>query len=175
MRKLLIVIDMQKDFIDGALGSKEAEAIVPAVLAEIRKYTPEDVIFTRDTHEKDYLNTQEGNMLPVPHCIRGTDGWQIRPELADAAPEALVFDKPTFGSTALAGHIRNLSDSEEIEVEICGLCTDICVVSNALLIKAACPEIRISLNPALCAGVKTEKHKAAIETMASCQIIIKQD
>ena len=172
MRKLLIVIDMQNDFIDGALGTKEAEAIVENVKAKIRSYDPHDIIATRDTHEVNYLETQEGKYLPVEHCIRGTEGWQVRADIAELLTEARVYDKPTFGSTALAADLKELAEKEEIELELIGLCTDICVVSNALLLKAAMPEVKISVDAACCAGVTPAKHEAALETMRSCQINI---
>ncbi len=172
MRRLLIVIDMQNDFIDGALGTKEAEAIVENVKAKIRSYDPEDVIATRDTHEKDYLETQEGRYLPVEHCIRGTEGWEVRPDIAELLTEARVYDKPTFGSTRLAEDLAELAAREELEIELLGLCTDICVVSNALLLKAHMPEVKISVDPSCCAGVTPENHEAALRTMASCQIQI---
>ncbi len=178
MRKLLIVIDMQNDFIDGSLGTAEAVSIVENVRKKIESYDPADVIFTRDTHHSDYLKTQEGKNLPVEHCIEGTDGWQIRPELAAAAPGALIFDKPTFGSMDLVGYIRDMWDASSaeaespIEIELVGLCTDICVVSNALLLKAACPEMKISVDSSCCAGVTPERHEAALSTMASCQIAV---
>lgn len=170
MRKILIVIDMQKDFIDGALGTKEAEAIVEAVKEKIRSYPASDVIATMDTHQENYMETQEGKYLPVPHCIKGTDGWKIRLDIAELLTEAKIYEKPTFGSTALAADLKALSDTEDIELELIGLCTDICVISNALLLKAAMPEVKISVDPACCAGVTPEKHLAALETMRSCQI-----
>lgn len=170
MRKLLIVIDMQNDFIDGALGTKEAEAIVENVKAKIKSYDPHDVIATRDTHEVNYLETQEGKYLPVEHCIRGTAGWEVRPDIVELLKDARVYDKPTFGSMKMAADLAALSEREELELELVGLCTDICVVSNALLLKAAMPEVRISVDPACCAGVTPEKHAAALETMRSCQI-----
>lgn len=170
MRKLLIVIDMQNDFIDAALGTKEAVAIVDAVKEKIRSYPAENVIATMDTHAEDYLETQEGHNLPVVHCVKGTDGWQIRPEIADLLKGAKIYEKPTFGSTAMAADLRELSEKEEIELELVGLCTDICVVSNALLLKASMPEVKISVDAACCAGVTPEKHAAALETMRSCQI-----
>lgn len=175
MRKILIVVDMQNDFIDGALGTPEAEAIVENVKAKIASYPEEDVFFTRDTHQADYMESQEGKYLPVPHCIEGTDGWQIRPDVFAAAPGAKVFDKPTFGSTSLAEAVKEMAQAEEeaggcLEAELVGLCTDICVVSNALLLKAVLPEMKISVDPACCAGVTPEKHEAALETMRSCQI-----
>ena len=168
MKKLLVVIDMQNDFIDGALGTPEAEAIVDAVRDKIRSYPAADVFATMDTHGPDYLSTQEGRFLPVEHCIRGTDGWQLRPDIAELLTEATIFEKPTFGSTVLAEAIRNMPDVEA--VELIGLCTDICVVSNALLLKACMPELPIRVDAACCAGVTPEKHLAALETMRSCQI-----
>ena len=170
MRKILIVIDMQNDFIDAALGSQEAVGIVEAVKEKIRSYPAADVIATMDTHGDNYMNTQEGKYLPVPHCIKGTDGWQIRPDIAELLNGAKIYEKPTFGSTAMAADLKEVSEKEEIELELIGLCTDICVVSNALLLKAAMPEVKISVDPACCAGVTPEKHLAALETMRSCQI-----
>ena len=170
MRKLLIVIDMQNDFIDAALGTKEAVAIVDAVKEKIRSYPAENVIATMDTHAENYLKTQEGRNLPVVHCVKGTDGWQIRPEIADLLKGAKIYEKPTFGSTAMAADLREESEKEEIELELIGLCTDICVVSNALLLKASMPEVKITVDAACCAGVTPEKHAAALETLRSCQI-----
>ena len=170
MRKLLVVVDMQKDFVDGCLGTKEALAIVPAVVEKIGKYKPEDIFVTRDTHQKDYLSTQEGRNLPVEHCIEGTPGWEIVPEVAAAATGATVINKPTFGSIKLSEIIKEISEKEDISVEMIGLCTDICVVSNALLLKATIPEVEISVDSSCCAGVTPDKHLAALETMRSCQI-----
>ena len=170
MRKILIVVDMQNDFIDGSLGTKEALAIVDNVKDKIRSYRAEDIIVTMDTHTEDYMNTQEGRNLPVVHCIRGTNGWAIREDIADLLEGASVYEKPTFGSTQLAADLKALSEKEELELELIGLCTDICVVSNALLLKASMPEVKISVDSACCAGVTTEKHAAALETMRSCQI-----
>ena len=170
MRKILIVIDMQNDFIDAALGTKEAVSIVENVKEKIRSFPVEDVIATMDTHGEDYMQTQEGKNLPVMHCIRGTDGWKIRPDIAELLTGAKIYEKPTFGSTALAADLKELSEKEEIELELIGLCTDICVVSNALLIKAALPELKISVDASCCAGVTPRKHLAALETMRSCQI-----
>lgn len=169
-RKILIVIDMQNDFIDGALGTKEAVDIVPAVIEEIKSYPAKDVYATRDTHPVNYLDTQEGKYLPVEHCIKGTEGWQIRREICDLIPEDHIFDKPTFGSVKLAQEMSRLAEKEAIEIELVGLCTDICVVSNALMLKAFLPETKISVVPSCCAGVTPEKHEAALETMRSCQI-----
>ena len=170
MRKLLLVIDMQNDFIDGALGTPEAEAIVEAVKAKIRTYPPEAVIATMDTHGRDYLSTQEGRMLPVEHCIRDTDGWKLRPDIAELLTEAAIYEKPTFGSVRMAEEIRAMRGVEEIEM--IGLCTDICVATNALMLKAFLPEVRICVDASCCAGVTPEKHRAALETMRSCQIVI---
>ena len=170
MRKILIVVDMQNDFIDAALGTKEAAAIVENVKDKIRSYPAADVIATMDTHGENYMSTQEGQNLPVIHCVKGTDGWMIRPDIADLLTGAKIYEKPTFGSTALAADMKKLADEEEIELELIGLCTDICVVSNALLLKAFMPEVKISVDAACCAGVTPEKHQAALETMRSCQI-----
>ena len=175
MRKILIVIDMQNDFIDAALGTKEAVSIVEAVKDKIRSYAAENVIATMDTHAENYMETQEGKYLPVPHCIKGSEGWKIRPDIASLLTGAMIYEKPTFGSTALAADLRELSKKEEIELELVGLCTDICVVSNALLLKAFMPEVKISVDATCCAGVTPEKHLAALETMRSCQIRVTGD
>ena len=172
MKKILIVIDMQNDFIDMALGTKEAAAIVDQVKEKIRSYPAEDIIATMDTHGTNYMETQEGKNLPVEHCIKGTEGWKIRPDIQELLKGAKIFEKPTFGSMAMAEYIRELSEKEELELEMVGLCTDICVMSNALLLKAAMPEIRISVDADCCAGVTPEKHLAALETMRSCQIYV---
>lgn len=170
MRKILVVIDMQNDFIDGALGSKEAWNIVENVKAKIRTYPKENIYATMDTHEEIYMQTQEGKYLPVPHCIRGTEGWKLQSGIAELLAGARVIGKPTFGSTKLAEELTELADKEEIELELIGLCTDICVVSNALLLKAFMPEVPVTVDAACCAGVTPEKHQAALETMRSCQI-----
>ena len=174
MKKILIVVDMQNDFIDGSLGTKEAESIVDHVVEEINKdYSL--VIATRDTHPENYLETNEGKHLPVKHCIKNSEGWQIRSEVFEAieAKEYLVIDKPTFGSEKLVEILKKINEEEEIEtITLVGLCTDICVVSNALLLKASMPEVKIAVDAACCAGVTPEKHRAALETMASCQIDI---
>lgn len=170
VRKLLIVVDMQNDFIDGSLGTKEACGIVPNVVNKIRQYPAANVYATRDTHPENYLDTQEGTYLPVPHCIEGTKGWEIRSEIAKLIPEDHIFDKPTFGSVKLAEEMCRLAAKEPVEIELVGLCTDICVISNALLLKAFLPEVKISADPACCAGVTPQKHEAALQTMQSCQI-----
>ena len=172
MKKILIVIDMQNDFIDGSLGTGEAVGIVEAVKEKIKEYPPENVIATMDTHGENYMETQEGQYLPVIHCIKGTEGWEIRPGIAELLKGARIYEKPTFGSTAMMEDLKALSEKEELELELIGLCTDICVVSNALLLKAAMPEVKISVDPACCAGVTPEKHEAALETMRSCQICV---
>ena len=163
MKKTLIVVDMQKDFIDGSLGTKEAEAIVEKVKNKITQYKEQggEIIFTRDTHQEDYLNTNEGRHLPVVHCIKGTDGWKIAEELE--IPGAIYVDKPSFG-------YMNWKDYHLEEVELVGLCTDICVVSNALIIKATYPEIKVTVDASCCAGVTPESHKAALTTMKMCQV-----
>lgn len=170
MKKVLVVVDMQNDFIDGALGTKEAQAIVGRVIEKIKEY-PEDCIYaTRDTHEEDYLETSEGKNLPVPHCIRGSEGWQIREEIRAAMLHAVIVDKPSFASLELADLLCRENEREELEIELVGLCTDICVVSNALLLKARLPETKISVDPSCCAGVTPESHEAALLTMKMCQI-----
>lgn len=169
MQNILIVVDMQNDFIDGALGTKEAAAIVPKVEEKIRNFEGK-VFFTRDTHETYYLETQEGKNLPVPHCIRGTAGWQIREEL-DALRKTEPIDKETFGSTDLAGELTMIDEDEGIgSITLVGLCTDICVISNALLLKATLPEVPIYVDAACCAGVTPESHENALKAMEACQI-----
>jgi len=163
MKKTLIVVDMQNDFISMALGTPEAVAIVPAVKEKIQNYVNQGyrVIYTRDTHEADYLQTPEGKKLPVEHCIRGTEGWQIAEGLY--VPGCRIIDKPNFGWPHW--------DEETLEdVELVGLCTDICVVSNALIIKAMHPDARVTVDARCCAGVTPESHKAALQTMQMCQI-----
>lgn len=170
--KLLIVVDMQKDFIDGALGTSQAVAIVPKVREKIEAYRAagDMVIFTRDTHGENYLTTQEGRNLPVVHCVKGTPGWEIAAELP--VGDSAVVDKPTFGSVSLAHRVARLEGLEAIE--LVGLCTDICVISNALLLKATLPELPISVDAACCAGVTPESHKNALAAMKMCQIAVKE-
>ena len=168
--KVLAIIDMQKDFIDGALGTKEAIAIVPKVAARLAQAWAdgETVVFTRDTHHADYLLTQEGRKLPVPHCLEGTDGWQI--DAALAVEDAPVFDKPGFGSPALIEYLRSLPALEG--VEFIGLCTDICVITNAMMTKGALPEVPLSVRADCCAGVTAQSHETALQAMRMCQISI---
>ena len=170
MRKILIVVDMQRDFIDGALGTKEAEAIVEPVRKKMETYQKPDIYLTRDTHGEDYLDTAEGKKLPVAHCIKGTEGWQLHPEIEALADRSHIIDKPTFGSMELMELLAQENRKEPLELELVGLCTDICVVSNALLLKAAMPENPIRVDPACCAGVTPDSHKAALVTMEMCQI-----
>ena len=172
MRKILVVVDMQNDFIDGALGTPEAQAIVPKVVEKMGQYEPRNVYLTRDTHYENYLETLEGRNLPVTHCIQGTHGWQLHDAIAAAAENATIIDKPTFGSNRLAGLLMVERAQEGLEIELVGLCTDICVVSNALLLRAAMPEVPIAVDASCCAGVTPERHRAALETMKSCQIQI---
>lgn len=166
MKRTLIVVDMQNDFIDGSLGTKEAQAIVENVKKKIEQYRAngDEIIFTRDTHQADYLQTPEGKELPVEHCIEGTHGWEIAEGID--LPDCLHIDKPTFGWTKW-----NQYDFETIE--LVGLCTDICVVSNALILKAYFPEAEISVDASCCAGVTPESHEAALTTMKMCQIHVK--
>ena len=164
-KKVLIVVDMQNDFIDGALGTKEAEAIVPAAAARIRKAREDGytVIATLDTHGEDYMQTAEGRMLPVPHCIKGTNGWELNPEIQAAAGECTLVEKPTFGSTKLPGIVAEAGrDADQLTIELLGLCTDICVVSNALMLKAHFPQANLAVHAACCAGVTPAKHDAAL-------------
>ena len=171
-KKFLIVVDMQKDFIDGSLGTKEAQAIVPAAAARIRECREAGygIIATLDTHEENYLDTAEGKKLPVRHCIRGTEGWRLNADIQAAAGDCLLLEKPTFGSVRLPQIIEEKAGDSEISLEVIGLCTDICVVSNALLLKAHFPEAKLSVRASCCAGVTPQKHEAALETMRSCQI-----
>ena len=173
-KNVLVVVDMQKDFIDGALGTKEAVEIVDNV-AEMIKGFDGEVVFTRDTHFDNYLETQEGKKLPVVHCVKETDGWQIDERVAAAMPKARIFDKYTFGSEELAEEMYRLSLRDEMEIELAGLCTDICVVSNALLLRAKLPGTVIKVDPSCCAGVTKESHKAALKTMKMCQIDLLED
>ena len=181
MIDMLIVVDMQRDFVSGCLGSAEARAIVPAVCARIRRAKEEDtqIVFTLDTHESDYMDTREGRFLPVPHCIRGSEGWTLEPQIAGECARGMIsFEKPTFGSTALMHHVaaaagaKGCINGKGMTIELCGVCTDICVVANVLLIKAALPEADLIVDSALCAGVTPKKHEAALETMRSCQVTV---
>lgn len=176
MRKILVVVDMQNDFIDGSLGTPEALAIVENVKKKISQYDQENIFVTMDTHEENYLETQEGRMLPVVHCIRGTEGWRVRRDIAELLPSAHIYEKPSFASLRVARDIADMTvGRNDIEIEIIGLCTDICVVSNALLLKAVMPEVPITVDPSCCAGVTPESHEAALTTMRMCQVRILGD
>lgn len=168
-KKLLVVVDMQNDFIGGALGTQEAQSILPAVRARIAdaRKEGEEVAFTRDTHGEEYLSSQEGKNLPVPHCIAGTAGHEIAAGLCLAGER--VFDKPAFGSIELAAYVKERGFAA---VELVGVCTDICVISNALLIKAFCPEAEVCVRAGCCAGVTPQSHQTALDAMRACQVKI---
>ena len=171
MIDVLVAVDLQNDFIDGALGTKEAVAIVEKAKEKIESF-PGVVLFTRDTHNPDYMETEEGKHLPVPHCIKGSKGWEIREEL-DKLRKTDVIDKPTFGSVELMEFIDSIIDNEaNTNIEFVGLCTDICVISNAIMAKAYFPEANISVNSNLCAGTSIEAHDNALKAMHQCQINI---
>ena len=170
-RNVLIVVDMQNDFIDGALGTPEAVAIVDRVRDKLAHFAGE-VIFTRDTHEENYLDTQEGKRLPVAHCIRGTSGWEICDVLTPYTKDATVINKPTFGSLDLPEALCKGGAEAPKRITLVGLCTDICVISNAMLLKASFPEAEITVDAACCAGVTPQSHKNALEAMKMCQINI---
>lgn len=169
MQNILVVVDMQNDFIDGALGTKEAQAIVPNVKRKIEGFDG-TVLFTRDTHEEDYLQTQEGKNLPVEHCIRGSKGWEIREEL-DQLRKTNPIDKVTFGSSELGPLLVDMDFAEKIEsITFIGLCTDICVISNVMIAKAFLPEVPIIVDASCCAGVSVESHENALKAMKVCQV-----
>jgi len=176
MKKFLVVVDMQKDFVDGALGTAEAVAIVPAVCGKIKAFDGK-IFATLDTHSEDYLNTAEGRNLPVVHCVKDTEGWQLDKQVAAALEDKgfVPVEKPTFGSVRLPKLIKEAAGKDDISIELIGLCTDICVVSNALMLKANFPEADIAVDALCCAGVTPDAHKAALATMASCQIVIKNN
>lgn len=176
MKKITIVIDMQNDFLTGALANPDAVSIIPSVIEEIKN--ADYVIYTRDTHGSDYMKTQEGKKLPVPHCIEKTWGWQIVDELILNTPnDYWIYNKPSFGYVDMWYDIFNdldvdVFDKENVEVTFCGTCTDICVVSNALIFKSLYPELTVNVKADACAGLTPEKHKAALDVMSSCQINI---
>lgn len=171
MKKILVVVDMQKDFVDGALGTKEAALIVDKVVDKIQKFDGK-IFVTYDTHDENYMATSEGRKLPVPHCIKGTDGWKLDAKVEEALKDKDVtrIEKITFGSVDLPKEIKVYAGDEEFEAQFIGLCTDICVVSNALIVKANYPEMNISVDASCCAGVTPQAHNAALMTMKSCQI-----
>ena len=169
MQNVLIIVDMQNDFIDGALGTKEAVAIVPNVLEKIKNFDG-TILFTRDTHSENYMETQEGKNLPVPHCIKGTQGWQIRQELEELRTTEAI-DKVTFGSSELPEKLLALHEENPIEsITFVGLCTDICVISNVMVTKAFLPEVQLIVDSACCAGVTPQSHNNALEAMKMCQV-----
>lgn len=170
MKRLLIVVDMQNDFITGSLGTQEARQAVEPVVRKVLKYKRQgdEVVFTLDTHFENYSETQEGRRLPVPHCIKGTEGWKLCPQLEKF--EGKRFEKHTFGSQECAAYA---AEGEYDQIELVGVCTDICVVSNALLLKARLPETLIQVDSTCCAGVTPHSHEAALETMRMCQIDVK--
>lgn len=171
MKKVLVVVDMQNDFVDGALGTKEAVGIVDNVVSKIQSFDGK-IIVTLDTHQHNYLETSEGKKLPVPHCIRMTNGWLLNEKvmMALSGKDYKTIEKRTFGSTRLVNEIRKIKGDDDIEIEFVGLCTDICVVSNALLLKAYFPEVKMIVDASCCAGVTPESHNAALTTMKSCHI-----
>ncbi len=174
--KYLIIVDVQKDFVDGSLGTKEAQKMYPFLLEKVKQFNG-IIVFTKDTHPVNYLETQEGKNLPVEHCIKATDGWNLPEELEEICEQkkAKVYEKPTFGSIEMATDFREKYLKQEVEsVELVGLCTDICVISNALMLKANMPEIPIYVDATCCAGVTPEKHTSALEVMESCQIVVKR-
>lgn len=166
--KYLIVVDMQNDFITGSLGSELAKAIVPSVVNKVKNFDGK-IIFTRDTHFSDYMSTQEGKNLPVLHCIKDSNGWELCEELKPYAN--IVVDKITFGSIELPKLLESYNEPIE-KIELCGLCTDICVISNAFLLKAAFPEVPLTVDSACCAGVTVESHNNALNAMKAIQIEI---
>lgn len=174
--KVLVAVDMQNDFINGVLGTKEAEAIVPGVVEMIRKFDGK-IIATRDTHGEGYLSSEEGRHLPVPHCLKGTEGWEICSEVQEALlgkPGHIIIDKPAFGSKELGEYVKKLDGTENPveEITLIGLCTDICVISNALLLKAYLPEVPVRVVASCCAGVTPQSHDQALEAMKICQVEI---
>lgn len=171
MKKILVVVDMQNDFVDGSLGTKEAAGIVNNVVEKIANFDGK-IFATLDTHHHDYMETSEGKKLQVPHCIRMTNGWLLNEKVMDALSDKdyKTIEKKTFGSTRLVNDIRRIKGKEDIEIELVGLCTDICVVSNALLLKANFPEVKITVDASCCAGVTPESHSSALVTMKMCQI-----
>ena len=174
MKKILVAVDLQKDFVDGALGTAEAVEMLPRAVEYIKGFDGE-LYFTLDTHTEDYLNTSEGRKLPVVHCVKGTDGWQLAAPvkaLADTLP-CTVVEKPSFGSTELPALIKERCNGEELDITLLGLCTDICVISNAMILKAWFPEARIAIESACCAGVTPESHENALKAMPMCQMDIR--
>ncbi len=173
MKKLLIVVDMQNDFIDGSLGTPDAVAIIPNAVKKIENFDGE-VIATIDSHYEDYFESEEGKNLPVPHCIRGTKGWELHPDIKKACEDKnyVAVEKLTFGSRDLPEMVYELLGEDDLTIEIIGLCTDISVISNALMLKAFFPEVEITVDSSCCAGFTPETHEPALQIMRSCQIIV---
>lgn len=173
MKKFLVVVDIQNDFVDGALGTPEAQAIVDNAVKKIKNFDG-DIFVTYDTHYDNYMETLEGKKLPVMHCIKGTKGWELNPKIAEAllGKKYRVVEKLTFGSVELPNIIKELAGNQDVEITLIGLCTDICVVSNALLLKANFLDAEIFVDASCCAGVTPDAHNAALQTMRSCQINI---
>lgn len=174
-KKILFVIDMQVDFVTGALANEEAQKIIDRIAEKVKAYQDagDYVFFTRDTHGESYMDTQEGRLLPVEHCIQGSAGWEIVDGLKAFATEANTLDKPSFGSLELPKWVYKKTDGDFEEMEFCGVCTDICVISNAMIMKAAFPEVTLTVDSSCCAGVSVESHKTALDAMAACQMMIK--
>ena len=173
-KKKLIIIDVQNDFITGSLGTEEARRMLPRLLEKVSRFSGE-ILLTQDSHSDNYPDTQEGKLLPVSHCIIGTEGWEFHRDLEKLRAErnAKVYRKPCFGSVSLVDDLKDAYEKELLDsVELVGICTDICVVSNALMIKSALPELPVYVDASCCAGVTPEKHKAALEVMESCQVIV---
>ena len=174
MQDILIVVDMQNDFIDGALGTAEAVAIVPKVAEKVKGFKG-TVTLTRDTHGENYMQTQEGRNLPVPHCIKGSHGWEVCPAL-EPLRTGLTIDKPTFGSAELGKQLLELDAKEPVgSITLVGLCTDTCVISNAMIAKAFLPEVPVTVDAACCAGVTPESHRNALNAMKMCQVMIENE
>lgn len=176
-KKKLIIIDAQNDFITGSLGTEEARRMLPHLIDKASRFSGE-ILMTQDTHSENYLSTQEGRMLPVPHCLIRTEGWEFPQELEKLRTEKAVkvYQKPCFGSTSLVSDLKDAYENSLLDsVELVGICTDICVISNALMIKSALPELPIFVDASCCVGVSPEKHKAALDVMKSCQIIIEKE
>ena len=174
MTDVLVAVDLQNDFIDGSLGSQDAQRIVEKAKEKIQAFQG-IVLFTRDTHREDYLDTEEGKNLPVKHCIEGTKGWEIREEL-DRLRTTEPIDKPTFGSVELGRRLKEIDEKDGVRnVVLLGLCTDICVISNAMIAKAFLPEVSVSVDASCCAGVTPESHKNALAAMKACQITVEHE
>lgn len=175
MRKYLIVVDMQNDFISGALGGEDAETVVSSVVSRIHEAINDNriLLFTQDTHDESYMNTSEGRHLPVPHCVYGTDGWKLHPDIAPYAEN--VIQKPTFGSLKLPDILRGKADGRDLDIALCGVCTDICVVSNALLLRAFFPEATLRVYADACAGVTKNSHNAALTVLRACHVEVTGD